>query len=229
MLFGGLWLAVGLIFLPIGLTLAWHEYQRRALIPAEGALTVGMVLSKTFATSSRSSQPFSIEFRFHTKEGRQVKASAKVSAAEWHLLQERGPIKVGYLPGNPEINRVPGQLRDSVAALMFSLLGGVFSLLGAVIFGIGLVRARRIHRLARSGIVAQGRVDRISESNFSVNDVPQLLVHYSFKDAAGRVVHGKSEAMSPERANQWKPGDRGTVRFNAAEPRNSVWIGKEQA
>lgn len=228
MLFGGLWLAVGLVFLPIGLTLAWHEYQRQSVLPAEGALTVGMVLTKTFATSSRSSEPFSIEFRFRTKEGRQVKAGAKVSAAEWNLLHERGPIKVGYLPGNPEINRVPGQLRDSATALVFSLLGGVFSLLGAAIFGIGFVRARRNRRLARSGMAAQAEVQGLSESNFFVNGVAQLSVRYTFRDAAGHLVHGKSEPMPPEQARQWKPGERCTVRFDAEAPARSVWLGKEQ-
>jgi hypothetical protein len=229
MAFGGLWLAAGLIFLPVGLALLWHDYERQNLIPAEGARTVGMVLTKTVVASSGRDERYSIEFRFSTKQGKRIQADAKVTGAQWNLLRERGPVKVGYLPDNPDISRVPGQIRDTVPALLFSSLGGVFAALGAVIFTIGVRGAHRVRVLTRSGTTAQARVDGVAQSNFAVNGVPQLSVHYSFKDASGRVVHGKSEAMSPEQANQWKPGDRGTVRFDAAEPRNSVWIGKEQA
>lgn len=229
MVFGGLWLAIGLIFLPIGLTLAWHEYQRHTIIPAEGALAVGMVLTKAIASSSNNSNRYSIEYRFTTREGKQITGGANVSGAEWNLLREREPVKVGYLPGNPEVNRVPGQMGDSVAAALFSLLGGVFSLLGAVIFGAGFVRMRRNRQLAHSGTAAQAQVEAVSETNFSVNGVRQLSVHYSFTDGAGRVVRGKSEPMSPEEAEKWKPGDRGAVRFDAGMPQKSLWLGKEQA
>jgi hypothetical protein len=229
MLFGALWLAVGLIFLPIGLTLAWHEYQRSTLIPEEGALAPGMVLTKTVDSRSKNSDPYSIEFRFTTQEGKLIKGRAKVSREEWNLLNERGMVKVGYLPGNPEINRVPGQVGDSVAALIFSLVGGVFSLLGAVIFGFGFARSRRNRQIVSTGTAAQAHVDEVSETNFSVNGVRQVTVHYTFKDAAGREVRGKSMPMSPEQGELWKRGDRGAVRFDARSPQKSVWLGKEQA
>jgi hypothetical protein len=75
----------------------------------------------------------------------------------------------------------------------------------------------------------QGRVEALVESNFSVNGVRQMSVHYSFKDHSGRVVQGKSEPMSPEQASAWKPGDIGAVRYDASAPQNSLWAGKEQA
>jgi uncharacterized protein DUF3592 len=138
LVFGALWLAVGLIFLPIGLVLDWHEYQRSALIPAGGERALGMVLTKTFTASSKNSGPtYSVEYRFATREGRQITSEAKVTREEWELLKERGPIKVGYLPANPDISRVPSQVGDTVGALIFTLLGAVFSVLGAVIAGIG--------------------------------------------------------------------------------------------
>jgi hypothetical protein len=229
MVFGGLWLAIGLVFLPIGLSLAWHEYQRNTLIPADGALAVGMVLTKTVDRSSKNSDPYSIEFRFTTQEGRQIKGRAKVTRDEWELLKERGTVKVGYLPGNPQIHRVPGQAGDSVAALIFSLVGGVFSLLGAFIFGFGFARSRRNRQIAHTGMGAQAQVDEVSETNFSVNGIRQVSVHFTFRDAAGREVRGKSEPMSPGEGKLWKPGDRGAVRYDARAPQKSVWLGKEQA
>ena len=227
-IFGGIWLALGLIFLPIGLSLAWHEYQRSTSVPAEGALAVGIVLTKTVASSSKNSDPYSIEFRFTTPGGKQIKGAAKVTRDEWNILTERGAIKVGYLPDNPQINRVLGQIGGTVPALIFSLLGGVFSLLGGVIFGIGFVRMRRIGRIRRIGQSAQALVESVNETNFSVNNVRQVSVRYSYKDQTGREHRGNSEPMPPEQGELWKPGDRGAIRFDGNASQKSAWIGKEQ-
>lgn len=230
LVFGAIWLAVGLIFLPVGLVLAWHEYQRGTVIPAEGERALGMVLTRTYTASSKNNDPsYSIEYRFATREGRQITSRAKVTRAEWELLKERGPVKVGYLPANPDINRVPSQLGDTVEAVVFSAVGGVFSLLGGVIAGIGLLRLLRQRRLASSGSSAQARVESVVETNYSVNGVRQLAVSYRFQDSSGREMHGKSEPMSPQEAANWKPGDVGAVRYDAAAPQKNLWVGKEQA
>lgn len=227
LVFGGFWLAIGLIFLPIGLSLAWHEYQRSRSVPAEGAFAVGTVLTKAIASSSKDSDPYSIEFRFTTRDGKQIKGRAKITHDEWNLLTERGTVKVGYLPDNPQINRVPGQIGDTISALVFSLMGSVFSLLGGVIFGVAFVRMRRSGRIRKIGQSAQALVESVNETNFSVNNVRQVAVRYSYKDQSGREYHGKSEPMAPEQGELWKPGDRGAVRFDGDAPQNSVWIGKE--
>ena len=231
LVFGAIWLAIGLIFLPIGLVLAWHEYQRSTIIPAEGERALGMVLTKTYSASSKdnSDPTYAIEYRFATREGRQITGTAKVARAEWALLKERGPVKVGYLPANPDINRVPSQLGDTVEAVVFSAVGGVFSLLGGMIAGIGLLRLLRRRRLASSGSSAQARVESVVETNYLINGVRQVAVRYRFQDSAGREMHGRSEPMPPEEAANWKPGDVGAVRYDAAAPQKNQWVGKEQA
>lgn len=50
-------------------------------------------------------------------------------------------------------------------------------------------------------------------------------VRYEYRDAAGKLHTGRTGYVSVEEAQGWHPGDIGGVRYDAAHPQRSVWIG----
>ncbi|MGZ5139987.1 MAG: hypothetical protein ACXWCX_19500, partial [Burkholderiales bacterium] len=79
-------------------------------------------------------QNYFVRYRFTAPSSRQIVGYARVTPEQWALLEERGAIKVRYLPDDPETSHVSGEeskLRR-METLIFTLLGGGFSVLGGL-------------------------------------------------------------------------------------------------
>jgi hypothetical protein len=50
---------------------------------------------------------------------------------------------------------------------------------------------------------------------------------YRYEPSPGQVHVGKSELLTTSEARSWEIGARGAIRFDAASPQRSVWIGTE--
>jgi len=86
----------------------------------EGRIVDGTVLEKTVRSTierqagRRSHEGGTVEtsylvaFRFSAL-GENISDTVEVDKEVWDRLQEQGPIRVTYLPGEPEIHRVEGQ------------------------------------------------------------------------------------------------------------------------
>jgi hypothetical protein len=148
---GGAWLplALGGVFALVGLSIlsaswlpVWNDARHRRLLASEGILTLGMVLTKsrekagsvTVLGYTEELVDYSVRYRFTTHGGRKVESTAKVAPEEWGILEERGPIKVRYLPDHPETNHVPDQVNQRVSTLLiFTAIGGGLAVVGGVI------------------------------------------------------------------------------------------------
>ena len=115
--FGGLFALVGLICLIAAWLPVWNDYRHGKQFAATGALAPGMVLTKSKASAgsvmvlgyTKQLTDYSVRYRFNTQSGQKIEGDAKVTPEEWDLLEERGLIKVRYLPDDPETNHVAGQ------------------------------------------------------------------------------------------------------------------------
>jgi len=56
--------------------------------------------------------------------GENINGTVELDKAVWDRLQEQGPIKVTYLPDEPEIHRVEGQDADFQLWKLFIAVGG---------------------------------------------------------------------------------------------------------
>jgi hypothetical protein len=140
--FGGLFALVGLICLAAAWLPVWNDYRHGKQFATNGAVALGMVLTKTRSSAgsvvvlgvTKEMFDYSVRYRFATSTGRKMEAEAKVTPEQWGLLEERGPIKVRYLRDAPETTHVSGQQssRSWMERLIFSLVGGGFTAVGGL-------------------------------------------------------------------------------------------------
>ena len=142
-MFGGIWLLVGVPFFIGGVYAAIHQKVEQKRLNESGQRAQGIVLTKSY--SSGDSQTFSVTYRFVTETGSVVKTTASVAGPNWDALTEQGPIQVVYLPERTSVARVDGQATDRLLPVIFAIVGGILSLIGGFIFASGLRKARREH------------------------------------------------------------------------------------
>jgi hypothetical protein len=227
--FGGIWLAVGVPFLFIGLYFGFQQHTATQRLDAEGKIVEGMVLVKTITSSSSSGSrrnrtpTYTVTFRFLTPAGTMT-GESEVTSDTWDLLVEREPIRVTYVPDAPQYYRVEGQVSGWILPAIFTGLGGILTSLGGFI----VLRARNLlrtqTRLQREGITATATVSEIRTSSMRINGAPHVAMHYRYQDDRGRSYTGK-EYLSLEEAARWKEGDQATVRYDRQKPNRSIWIG----
>jgi len=112
---------------------------------------------------------------------------------------------------------------DPFLPVAFITMGGIATSLGGfVLFGV-----KRIERLSKEGIVAEGTVFEIGPSWLSINRVRQWTIRFRYQDHMGKTREGQSGAISPDEASAWQVGDKGSVRYDHGRPQHSLWIGKE--
>jgi hypothetical protein len=220
--FGGLWLAVGLLFLAIGGGVGFYRSQLAARLDGEGVGAEGLVLAKEISAPRDGSTTYNVTFRFADARGETIRGSAKLDRQAWDALVERGPIEVVYLANRPQTYRVQGQSdSDLVIALVFFLVGAALAAVGGVIVG----NALRTRRVARTGAIAVASVVDVRPGRLRINGIPQWEVRYRFQDASGRAHEGRC-SVAPDAGQQLKPGALGRIRYDARNPRASVWTGQ---
>jgi hypothetical protein len=146
--FGGLFAVIGLILLTAGWLPVWNDYRHEKQFATEGALSPGMVLTKsrekagsvTMLGATQQLTDYWVRYRFTTHGGEKIEGNAKVTRDEWGLLEERGFIKVRYLTSDPETNQVPGQVsnRSGTQTPVFMLIGAIFTAIGGLLIFIVL-------------------------------------------------------------------------------------------
>lgn len=139
--FGGIWVAVGVPFLAIGVGVAIGGARLSARLEREGRTVEGIVLAKEIR--ERDFEPVCrVDYRFVPPGGTPITASAEIDEATWDALVERGPIAITVLPGDPARHRAQGQGSAVFLPAVFAILGTILSSLG----GMVLLRARAARR-----------------------------------------------------------------------------------
>lgn len=220
---GTLFSIVGLVFLILGLRATMEEHAYKT----HGREVQAVVLDKTLIRADHQDHPrtqYLLTYRFTSADGTETNGTADVPVEEWERLEAGQKLAVTYLSDDPGSSRLPGG-NEWIAAMVFSFIGGVFTLLGgglAFVDGRKLVRAARV---LRHGLMTEGRVVRTEPTGTSVNRVAQWQIRYRYYDHLGRSREAVSHLVSPEEAALWKEGDSGTVRFDRDRPQISLWIG----
>ncbi len=222
--FGGIWLLVGLGFAATSTYFLAVErrFAREALV-AEGIVLVKEVHRSRDWRSSKTS--YAVSYRFKDADGHDVEGLDQVDRDGWNRYVERGPIRVAFLPDRPRTNRVAGESNLGLL-LMFFALGVVLSAVGGTIAFRTMRSAAIRDRLLQTGASAQGTIREVAPTNFFINGRQQWRLVYEYRDLAGQSRRGK-ERLDPEQARLVNVGDSGTVRFDVRRPDRAVWVGDD--
>jgi hypothetical protein len=169
-IFGGSFLAAGLIALVVGLYATYRAYDNAGRLAHEGQIAEGIVLERKIETSQASNvtgggcahcRPmtfYRLVYRFTTADGQTFTDEAGVDQAAWDRLIERSPVRIIYVPGAPGINALAGHEPKWAFVLIAPSLGLIFGALG----GFVLMRTRRQGNsaLASDTVVEGARRDR---------------------------------------------------------------------
>jgi hypothetical protein len=132
---GWVFLVSGLLFWVGGAYYTVTSLAHDRSLEEQGRTADGTVLEKTVRTTierkagrrshegSTRETSYLVAFRFSTL-GETISGKVEVDKDVWDRLQENGPIKVTYLPDEPEIHRVEGQDADFQIWKLFIAVGG---------------------------------------------------------------------------------------------------------
>ncbi len=222
LLFGGIWLLVGVPFAIVGV----FVYRTERAFERDGQVARGIVLAKEInrsrSNNGSTSTSYSVRYRFTPRGGRPIEGTSTVDSDVWDGLVEREPVQVAYLPSDPSNNRVSGESKMLVAWI-FGGLGSLFTIAGGVIFGFGVRGSVRHRRLRETGMTAEATITRIQTTNVKINRRRQARIVYEFRDDRGRMRRGRSSHMPIDDAMAWKAGDRITIRYDRDRPQISAW------
>lgn len=222
-LFGGIWLVVGVGLLSSGVATARHEYEYRSAGESAGAVVLAKDIRR--ATKDQGTS-YEITYRFNTSDGRPVQRRESVSIATWEPLREGDTIAVEYLRRDPSVNRLADG-GDLATPVSFIVMGGVFGGVGGFLFIKGVRWVLRERRLRRDGTLTDATVTAVAPTKISLNRQQQWAVYYQYRDHGGREQEGRSGYLAPDEAQSWNRGDIGKVRFDRERPGESIWLGHE--
>ena len=218
-LFGSIWLLVGLPFVLLAGYFIFQEHQ----LATTGRVVEAMVLTKDI-TRSGDAQHRSVRYRFTAADGETIEGKSEVRESVWSPLTERGPVRVAYLPNRPSVNRVVGS-SELTMLLIFSFVGCLLSIAGGTIVTVAVRKARLRTRLLTDGVRAPATVADVTAMNLRVNGRTQWKLQYEYRDSRNR-SHRQSLYLEADEARRWKPGDTGDVLFDPNRPDRAVWIGR---
>lgn len=229
--FGGIWFAVGVVFLTVAIVVGVLGARLDARFAAEGRAAEGVVLGKEIGSSSSSSSSstsspsYRATFRFTDERGQTWRGSAQLETEAWDALIEGGPIELAYLPDRPLTYRVQGR-RDGEEVVVRACggVGAALALVGGFLLISALRNRRRERGLEQSGVATEATVFGLAPGNLRINGVPQWKLRYRFRDSEGRSREG-SHTMSAREAQSWREGATGRVRYDPSDSRSHVWIG----
>jgi hypothetical protein len=144
--FGALFVLLGIALLAGAVVPAVLDHLRESRVAADGVDAEGMVLVKRREeagrlTASNASVPlfdYLVRYRFPVGAGAQAEGTARVSREAWGALEEREPIAVRYVRGEPGTSRVEGQVSPTdVSAIILGVVGALFTAVGgAFVYGV---------------------------------------------------------------------------------------------
>jgi Protein of unknown function (DUF3592) len=181
MLFGAVWLLVGVALLFAGLAAARSERATEALfardaLPAEGIVAAKSIVTESSGSGSsrRRTTKYRVTLRFTAASGDEVVGIADVGSSTWDSLVEQGPVAVTYVASRPWLYRVAGEGTGWSASIGTYILFGFGAVATALGGGVLAYALRHAPKWPRRATVRRRVARRRRAKGEAATAVPQV-------------------------------------------------------
>ena len=109
---------------------------------------------------------------------------------------------------------------------IFGAIGLPFAVTGGMMILYARNALSRDLRVMQLGHDLTATVIDIRKSAIEINRQTRWLVVYRYQDPTGRQFEGKSRAVLGDAVAELKPGDKVSIRIDAANPAQSIFLGR---
>lgn len=219
MWFGGIWLLMGILFL---VATVWVAGSLQA-IQRSGEMAEGVVREKRL--DKQALLPHTVRYRFPTPDGQTFEDDGALPKEQWDALRDGGPVRVRYDRTHPFFHQLEGERQTPIIIAGFIVFGVCISLVGGALIVHRLVQIGQALHLQQEGVIAEATVLDVRPVGIPVNNERLCVIRYRFRDYQGTDREGQSIPMAAAEALRWRPGDRGTVRFDRRQSARNAWVG----
>jgi hypothetical protein len=194
LLFGGIWGLVGVV-LTVVFTVVGGPFWNDRILDDRGVRTDAHPF-EVHPTNTRINRRTvqEIQLRFTDRAGQEhVGHVGSTSPSVIASARKGEPIAIDYDPQDPELIRVAGGSASVFGMLVLMPLG--FAAVGAVLFVIGLLGARRTRALYRDGTAAEAHVVAVEATGSRQNRAPVMRMVYELTGMPG--VRGSWKTTRP--------------------------------
>jgi hypothetical protein len=117
-----------------------------------------------------------------------------------------------------------GGITDSRGDVLPLIPGGLAGGIGTTLVIVNLRRIIRQYDLSRNGTPVEAQITQIRPSHYTSGRTHLNYIHYQYTTVEGGTYEGKSPPMHPRDTNRWAKGAKAMIRYDAAKPRESVWL-----
>lgn len=212
--FGLPWGVAGLVLLVVSLWQAGATHRR-----AQDYYEVQATVLGKQVVEGDEGDSYRATYRYADRAGQGHEGVAKLSRTEYDAVQAGQSLAV-YVSGARPEDSWPASEGPPSYTLAW-ILGGVGVLLlpaGAIMVWLTVRDARRRVVALSGNRSVEGRVEKVSVSNVTVNDQPRYWVIWSWQGIDGQKHERKSVPLRWSWANRWRQGDPITVYLHPTVP-----------
>jgi hypothetical protein len=214
LLFGGIWAVVD-VPVVIGLSVAAGPFWNDLILDRRGVAVVATIDSvQRTQTRVNGRHVNRVACTFFDAAGAPHSTSALTTSFAVIGAPPTTPILIEYDPQSPARARMQGERASMLGALIFIPLG--MSLVGIVLFALGLRRVSRLRDIYVHGQAVQATVSAVAATLMRVNGRRVMRVDYSFDMITGK-TSGRTSTRTPPPVGApiW-------ILYDASDPKRSV-------
>jgi len=174
---GGIVLVIGVVWLNTQIRLARHGVETQAVVKDKH-------VSSSRDSEGKTSYSYKVLYEFKTAGGKAFTSDQSIGKPLYNRTAIGDTIIILYDPANPDSNAVKADRSRLIGPVLFTALGGIFTVIGLALLLASWRSASRITTILKRGIEAVGRITSIRRNtSYEVNGRHVFfIIEYEFED-----------------------------------------------
>lgn len=142
---GAFFIFFGFVMIAAGVSVcydAWREITSHKLLESDGVETEATIIKREMYNGIA---PW-LEYKFHDASGKEFQRRVMLKTPEWNRLEGAKTVSIRYVPSNPSLSQVEGEVSPGVHTdpKMTLLLGPAAAVMSLLFFVVGILRWKNL-------------------------------------------------------------------------------------